>query len=69
MDILDTVRADLRGATLARQREVAEATKVPWGTLRKIVDGDTENPRYGTVEALRRYYASSPPPSPEERAA
>ena len=58
MDILETVRADLSGATLARQNEVAKACGVPWATLRKIVDGATTNPRYGTVERLRAYYMS-----------
>lgn len=56
MDILAKIRADLKGATLARQQEVADAAGVPWATLRKIVDGDTENPRYDTVERLRAYY-------------
>lgn len=57
MDILQTVRADLQGATLVRQREVAVAIGIPWSTLRKIVDGATNNPRYDTVEQLRTYYA------------
>ena len=60
MDILEQVRSDLKGASLARQNEVADAAGVPWSTLRKIVDGDTENPRYDTVERLRAYYARQP---------
>lgn len=58
MDILAIVRADLKGATLARQNEVARSCGMPWSTLRKIVDGRTKNPRYNNVEALRAYYLS-----------
>jgi predicted transcriptional regulator len=61
MDILEQVRSDLKGAPMVRQEEVAQATGIPWSTLRKIVDGDTENPRYDTVERLRKYYAQSRP--------
>lgn len=58
MDILERVRSDLRGASLARQKEVAEAIGIPWATLRKIIDSNTTNPRYSTVEKLRAYYMS-----------
>ena len=58
MDVLKTVRDDLKGASLAKQREVASATNVPWSTLRKIVDGHTNNPRYETVRALESYYSA-----------
>jgi predicted transcriptional regulator len=58
MDILELVRSDLKAASLARQNEVAKAAGVPWSTLRKIVDGDTRNPRYDTVERLRGYYGN-----------
>jgi predicted transcriptional regulator len=64
MDILEMVRADLKGASMARQNEVADACGIPWATLRKIIDGDTADPRYSTVERLRAYYLS-----PRERAA
>lgn len=57
MDFLEEVRNDLKGATLERQYEVAEAAGIPWSTLRKIVDGVSANPRYDTVERLRAYYA------------
>lgn len=69
MNIIEQVRADLKGATLARQHEVATASGVPWPTLRKIVDGDTENPRFDTVELLRTYYANNPASAESERAA
>jgi predicted transcriptional regulator len=52
------VRADLKGASLAKQNAVADACGVPWSTLRKIVDGDTDEPKYSTVEKLRAYYFS-----------
>ena len=58
MDILELVRTDLKDATLARQNEVAKAAGVPWSTLRKIIDGDTQNPRYDTVERLRAHYGN-----------
>lgn len=61
MDILDLVRADLKGASLERQNEVAAGSGVPWSTLRKIVDRVHENPRYDTVERLRKYYIANPP--------
>lgn len=69
MDILEQVRADLKEATLARQHEVAVATGIPWSTLRKIVDGDTENPRYDTVERLRKHYANNGAPTSTQHAA
>jgi hypothetical protein len=64
MDLLDIVRSDLKGASIARQQEVADACGIPWATLRKIIDGDTVDPRYSTVERLRTYYLS-----PRDRAA
>lgn len=63
MDILEVVRGDLKEATIERQKEVADGAGVPWSTLRKIVDGDTTNPRYDTVRALVDYYVRNPPPS------
>lgn len=39
---------------------MAAFTGVPFHTLRKIVDGETRNPRYQTIEPLRRYVESIP---------
>lgn len=64
VDILERVRADLKGASVKRQREVATAAGVPWSTLRKIVDRRTPNPLYDTVERLRVYYAKREEPAP-----
>ena len=65
MDILQLIRADLKGATLERQHAVADGAGVPWSTLRKIVDEATANPRYDTVERLRSWYERNPPaPTP-----
>lgn len=61
MDIIETVRADLKGATMERQRAVADGAGVPWSTLRKIVDGATDNPRYDTVKSLADWYERNPP--------
>lgn len=67
MDILEMVRADLKGASMERQRTVAEGAGVPWSTLRKIVDSDTENPRYATVQLLAAYYERNPPGAANEQ--
>lgn len=73
MDIIETVRADLKEANMARQYEVADASGVPWSTLRKIIDGDTENPRYDTIKRLLAYYekraTDTPDPSPSRAVA
>jgi predicted transcriptional regulator len=61
MDILQLVRSDLKGASIERQKAVAQGAGVPWSTLRKIVDADTENPRYDTVQLLTAYYERNPP--------
>lgn len=55
MDILDVVRADLKGATVKRQREVAAICGIAWSTLRRIVDGS--GCQHRTAEKLRGYYA------------
>lgn len=55
------VRSDLKGATMARQREVADGAGVPWSTLRKIIDGDTQSPQYDTIKALWAWYEANPP--------
>lgn len=68
MDILEIVRADLKGASMERQKAVAEGAGVPWSTLRKIVDSDTENPRYITVQLLAAYYERNPPPVANDKA-
>lgn len=59
MSILSIVRADLRGST-TRQKAVAKACKIPWSTLRKIVDEHTNDPRMSTLEKLRKYYYGRP---------
>lgn len=69
MDILDVVRTDLKNATMERQKEVADGAGVPWSTLRKIVDKDTESPRYDTVKRLVAYYAANPPTNHSQGAA
>ena len=68
MDIIDTIRSDLKGATMERQRQVADGAGVPWSTLRKIVDGDTDSPRYDTVKRLAEYYDRHPPAPPSANA-
>ena len=55
MDSLALVRSRLEHATRQELKAVASFTGVPFHTLRKIVDGETRNPRYHTIEPLRRY--------------
>lgn len=60
MDSLALVRSRLEHATRQELKAVASFTGVPFHTLRKIVDGETRNPRYHTIEPLRRYVESIP---------
>lgn len=44
---------------------VAKATGVPYETIRRIVAGNTPNPRVKTVDRLASYFDSVPPtPAP-----
>lgn len=54
-DFLVRVREDLQSPR--RVGQVAEATGIPSKTLYNIKYGETENPRYDTVEKLRAFYA------------
>lgn len=56
-DIIQIVRRHLRGSS-SKQKAVADACDIPWTTLRKIVNGETNDPRHKTVEKLRAYYLS-----------
>jgi predicted transcriptional regulator len=60
MDSLTLIRTRLEHATRTELKAVAEFTGVPFHTLRKIVDGETRNPRYQTIEPLRKYVESIP---------
>lgn len=60
MNILETIRADLCGATVERQHDVAASMGVPFGTLRKIIDGRTANPRFDTVTKAVEHYRKHP---------
>ena len=37
-------------------RNIAAASKVPEGTVRKLYYGEVENPRIRTIEALHNYF-------------
>ncbi len=41
-----------------RQTEIAKATKIPQGTVSRILNGEHTNPRYKTVSALLAYLDS-----------
>jgi hypothetical protein len=60
MDSLTLIRSRLGSATRVELKAVAEFTGVPFHTLRKIVDGETRNPRFNTVEPLRKFVESIP---------
>lgn len=55
MDILELFRADVRSKR-GRLAEVAAGSGVRPKALQKILYGETKNPRYNTVEALRAFY-------------
>ncbi len=54
-DILARLRSELGDAPRPEIEAIADEMGVPRGTLRKIVSGATENPRYSTVERIRAY--------------
>lgn len=54
MDELQDLLAKLRSDRNVRR--IAKAANIPYGTLRKLRDLETSNPKYETVEKLRRYY-------------
>lgn len=60
MDAVTLIRSRLEHATRTELKAIARVTGVPFHTLRKIVDGETTNPRYQTVEPLRQYVESIP---------
>ncbi len=51
----DEVREALKPLSAAGLRDLAEVSKVPFHTLLKIRDGDTTNPRLGTVLQFWRH--------------
>jgi transcriptional regulator with XRE-family HTH domain len=61
MDIISRLRTDLAGVPKRQVEELAVKVGVPAGTFRKIVNGQTPNPRYRTVQKIEAYYASLSP--------
>jgi hypothetical protein len=57
---LDFVIANL-DAVKGTWRAVAEASGVPFGTVRKIGTRETKNPRIDTVEQLAKHFRENPP--------
>ena len=53
--LLFIVRADLKGKSVERQREVARESDLAWSTVRKLIDGD-ENVTVKTLRKLHRHY-------------
>lgn len=56
MDIITQLRQDFRDARRGEIERVADKMGVPRGTLRKIVAGYTDDPRYSTVQRIADYY-------------
>jgi hypothetical protein len=59
-DLLGFVVASLR-ARVGEWQRVAEASGVPYSTVCKIGQGETVNPRIGSVQKLANHFAQSPP--------
>lgn len=53
--VLFIVRKDLKGAPVARQREVAHKAGVAWSVLRRAIDGDS-NFNVATIRKLHAHY-------------
>ena len=63
--LLDYVRARLPASSdRGRLEEIARGAGVPYHTLLKIANGETDDPRVSTIENLIRYFRVA-----EERAA
>ena len=50
------VKEQLSLVDLPRLRDLENSIKVPFGTLYKIRDGITKNPRVKTVEKIAKYF-------------
>lgn len=73
IDLLEFVVRNLR-ENVGRWPEISEESKVPYSTVAKIGQGETENPRVESVQKLADYFARKaapavPAPEPAERAA
>lgn len=55
MDIIERLRQRLQGRSVAELRSFAERAGVNYHTLRKVVSGETQEPRYRFVERVRRH--------------
>lgn len=61
VNIISLLREDLAGCRRSEIERIADAMEVPRGTLRRIVSGATNDPRYSTVRRIAAYYAKSSP--------
>ncbi len=50
---LEDVRAEVRALRTSGWRKLAEASRIPFSTIRKFAYGDVGRPRYGTVVAIK----------------
>lgn len=56
---LEKIVARLNAEPYGNFGAICKATGIPWGTLRKIKEGETTNPLYRTYLSLVRYYQRS----------
>ena len=53
---LDALNPKLKAVKLAGWRQIQAEVGVPVGTIRRLVYGDTPNPRMQTIERLERWF-------------
>lgn len=56
--IYDYVVAQLNGPWKGRWPKLSKDTEIPYGTIKKIADGQTANPGVLTVEKLAQHFRS-----------
>lgn len=61
VNIISLLREDLADCRRSEIERVADVMGVPRGTLRRIVSGATNDPRYSTVRRIEAYYTRSSP--------
>lgn len=68
IDLLEFVVRNLR-ENVGRWPQIAEASGVPYSTVAKIGQGETENPRVESVQRLADYFSGrQSTPEPAEQA-
>jgi transcriptional regulator with XRE-family HTH domain len=55
MNTIEALRADCAGWKRGRIEELADAMAISRSTFRKIISGETRNPRYDTVQKIESF--------------